>query len=95
MNKLKLKGLQVEILGLNEFIESLQVSEREKQQVRDHNTPCAVIMREGKHTLLCRNDVFGPAAESYYETLYEILYSHGLNRETIEDFWKELFPEVM
>ena len=96
MNKLlKLEGLQVEVLGLNEFIESLQVSEREKQQVMDHNTPCAVIMREGKPTLLCRNDVYGPSAESYYETLHEILSSLGLNKETIENFWEQLFPEVM
>lgn len=94
-DKLKLKGLSIKVLGLDEFIESLQVSEREKQQVRDHNTPCAVIMREGKPTLLCRNDVYGPSAESYYETLYEILSSHGLNKETIENFWRELFPEVM
>jgi hypothetical protein len=94
MKIIKLKGLEVRVLDLNAFVEVFE-SNREKEQAVKNNLPCVTTWEKGNLIIYARDDVFGPAAELYYDVFYGDLRAEGLKRNTIEDIWEKLLPDVL
>ena len=94
MKIIKLKNLEVRVLGLNAFVEVFK-SSREKEQVVKNNLPCKISWEKGNLIIYMRDDVYGPAAELYYNIFYEDLRANGLKRGAIEEIWKMLAPEIL
>ena len=94
MKIIKLKNLEVRVLSLNAFVEVFK-SNREKEQVVEINLPCKIVWEKGNLTIYVRDDVYGPAAELYYDVFYGDLRANGLKRDAIEEAWKILTPELL
>ena len=94
MKIIKLKNLEVRVLSLNAFVEVFK-SNREKEQVVEINLPCKIAWEKGNLIIYVRNDVYGPAAELYYDAFYGDLRANGLKRDAIEEAWKILIPELL
>ena len=96
MKIIKLKDFcELRILGLNAFVEAFDGSNKEKEQIIRNNLPCMTTRENGNLVVYTRNDVFGPAAEFYYDRLYEDLRAEGFNRDAIENLWKQISPEIL
>lgn len=96
MKIIKIKDLcELRILGINAFVEAFGGSRKEKEQIIRNNLPCMTSRENGNLVVYTRDDVFGPAAEFYYDQLYEDLRAEGLHRDAIESLWKQISPELL
>ena len=88
-----IEGLEIRILSLDAFLEVFERAERE--QAKKINLQCKTTREKGSLIVYVRDDVYGPAAETFYSQLYEDLRAEGLKKQTINLVWTEILPDVL